>query len=238
MSKDEDDKEDLLVRFHRQEEESRKKLRGEIESVISAARRVLAEARPGDSLFMAEGQYSPHPSIAERQLFFVCLPGQAPRLLHDAWIEKGQEADCLARIARKHPIRKAGCDAMYATLAHWIWTADAAMPFELWDRKGRSLVLDDVAVVLNPDAQKPRLIPRPDVVSVHGTLSEDWVTRTVCFKCQDGSIIEVATDTDLVATVDPCYDAWDIMCDASWVRTLATVLSAMLGVEVSLDEAI
>lgn len=199
-------------------------------------RQLLATTEPSETILMAQGEFSPSPRLRTRHLFLALSGDGPPRFLADAWIETTRVDPCRTHIRKHRKLRIGGCDAMYATAMTWAWCTDEADPFEIWNAEGLLLRLASDHLLLRETPDTPIQIPRSDIHHVAGELSDDWVRRAVSLHLKDGKTLDVALLREVAAQLDPTYDKWDVMFDASWVRSMATALAKALGVKLTLAE--
>lgn len=245
MTIDEGDKEDLLARFHREQDETRAKLRASCIAPHLYVETALENSKRHERLLMAVAEYSPSPQIARRHLTFKSDgTGRKQELVQDAWLLEAHLPETRALLAAKRPLRTGGCDAMYATPATWVWTddpdpADREANFELWNPKVLRCLASREDLFLYGGWWRPRhYVPVPEISAVAGRLSDDWVRRSVALIRRKGRPIDVAVARDFMPYLDPTYDALCLICDASWVRSLATALAAFLKVPIEIHEDI
>ncbi len=193
-----------------------------------AAVAALAAGSAGGSvpLLVAVGQYSPRPSVSERVAVFA-LPDSAPAVLLDAWVATPE----IPRLAERLGARRGEWDAMYRTGWEFAWTVDGA-PFGLWDTLGRVAWQEEDGLRFR---QGPPL-PRHQIREAHAFVEPDWGHRGVRLETAAGEPRHVARRFEPMAGLDPTYDTFDLVCDASWAVSIARALGAALGVPVRADE--
>lgn len=180
-------------------------------------------------LLIARGQYSPNPGQSERVLI-LDVSSRRARALADVWWTSAQLEAATEALSRRHEVLVGECDVMFATSWKLAWGSRGGARCEVFTRAGDHLVAAQGILQRGGRAH--------EVAAVHVTLSDDWVRRAVEIELTDGARVEVASAIEAMATFDPTYGAFELICDASWAVRLGRALAAALGVEVTLPDAL
>lgn len=198
----------------------------------------VASATRERGLLVVVGQYAPNPRRAVRVL--VITRDGAPRSVLDAWMRPEDLGPLATALGRPPEVRAGASDAMYATRWKLAWTTDAktvenAPPFELWTPRGLVAHVSRDGAFLDT-IEGP--LPRARIKRIEGYLSKGWVERGVRVVLEGRSSHLLARQLEPMAAVDPTYDGLDLMCDASWVRSLAESLAGALDVAVDVADGL
>jgi hypothetical protein len=180
---------------------------------------------PATPLLVAVGQYSPDPRVAER-VGVLAVDGH-PKLLLDEWVVPSE----IPRLTESLAARRGGWDVMAATDWERAWTADGA-PFVLWDRKGRVAWQEGGGIRFRDGPS----LAISSLRGVHAFVDADWRRRGVRLEPAAGQPLLLAQASEPLVELDPTYDAFNLICDASWAVELARSLAAAIGVPVKVDE--
>ena len=175
-------------------------------------------------------QYSPSPQVVNRYLCFE-WDSHGLRFHRSDWITREDWAQLKPQIeAHRHII--GSCDAMYHTAPSLIW----------FEAEGLFYLYDDQTLLLQCSPTelkfKEQGISKTDLSHIHAALSSDWVVRSLKIVLQSGlshTLVEYHED---MAIIDPCYDAIDLICDASWLSAVGRDLSRFMGIELHMDEGL
>ena len=175
-------------------------------------------------------QYSPTPQLVNR---YLCFEWDIHGLrFHRAdWISRADWAQLKPQIETHHHII-GSCDAMYHTAASLIWF-DSEGVFYLYDDKTRLLQCSPTELRF-----KEQCISKTNVSHIHAALSSNWVVRSLKIVLHSGLSYTIVECHEDMAIIDPCYDAFDLICDASWLSAVGRDLSRFMGIELHMDEGL
>ncbi len=185
-----------------------------------------------EEVLAAEGQYSPRPDDAARVLLLAVRPRGLDQV-GDLWLSPD---DLRALTSGPDGGVRAACDAMFSDRWTLAW-CKAHGRLRLWRRGGLAMEATASVVHINPRRLRPaRTMEVSDLRRVHGWLTDDWVRRGLDLQRLEGERLTVASKRELSAMIDPTYDAFDLVCDSSWLRQLCLDLGSVTGLPVELDE--
>lgn len=75
-------------------------------------------------------------------------------------------------------------------------------------------------------------------VAAHGYLSPSWLHRGVRLHGAGRATVPIARMLDPIVFLDPAYRQEDLASDASWVRDLASAISDVTSIPLTLDSAL
>ena len=175
-------------------------------------------------------QYSPAPRNVNRYLTFELKESQL--IFHRAdWISNQDWETLKAQIENSHHII-GDCDAMYHGGASLIWFEEDDH-FYLYDDNKRLLGCTTQQIDF-----KEMEITNSDISHWHAALSADWTLRSLKIQLQNNQSHTVVEIVENMAIADPCYDAIDLLCDASWLGELGKALSRFTGIPLQMDDGL
>jgi hypothetical protein len=182
-------------------------------------------------LVIATGQYSPN-SNSERTFFFSECSDKLKEVA-DVWLSQKTKADVLSNLSN---FLLGSSSAMYSTRPVFVWAAKGNELY-LWNNGTHVAKFTTQETHIKTGIfGTGKTYQNSSLSSVHAFLSKTWFKRGVSIKHKSGKNIQLAHSKELSALIDPTYDGFDVMCDASWVSDLARAIANTTGIPLAIDK--